>query len=148
MFQNRQQTLLQGKNKEREQKMEVIKAKSAGFCFGTGSTAPTENDYILESQLTTGFTAVLTNTARGVDSNDKPYAEYTFTVTNTGSSTITISEIGIITNNAACCTSSTGTTASNNAVLIDRTLLDSAVTIAAGNSAAIKYRLTSDMIFQ
>ena len=126
----------------------IVFNANAGFVFGTGSTAPTENDYILESQITSGITGVLTNTVRGIDTNNKPYIEFTFTVTNTGSSSISITEIGYVTGNAYCCTSSTATSAANNNVLIDRTLLDGAVTIAAGNSAAIKYRLTSDMTFQ
>lgn len=119
---------------------------NAGFSFGSGNTAPTEDDYFLESQITSGLSSVLTGSSRGVDSNGKLYMEYLFTVTNTSNANITIAEMGI-TSSWSVCTSASATSASNNNILIDRTVLDTPVTIEPNNSAAIRYRITSDISF-
>lgn len=122
-------------------------ATNAGFHFGSGTTAATENDYKLESDITSGLTTVLGSSMRGVDSNGKPYMSFTFTVTNSGNSNITIGEIGLVSANVFCCTSSSATTAASNNVLIDRTVLDTPVTLAPNETSAIKYTITCDMSF-
>lgn len=119
---------------------------NAGFSFGSGNTAPTEDDYFLESQITSGFTGVLTNAFRGVDGNGKLYMEFQFTITNTSNANITIAEMGL-TSAWSCCTSASATSASNNNILVDRTVLDTPVTIAPNDSAALRYRITSDISF-
>jgi hypothetical protein len=117
-----------------------------GFIFGSGNTAPTEDDYFLERQITSGLSVVLTGTSRGVDSNGKLYMEFLFTVTNTSSANVTIAEMGLI-SQWSCCTSASATTAGNNNILVDRTVLDTPVTIEPNDSAAIRYRITSDISF-
>lgn len=121
-------------------------ATNAGFHFGSGTTAPTENDYKMQTDITSGLNIILNSSERGVESGI-PYMAFTFTLTNTSSANITISEMGYVTGNASCCTSSTGTTATNNNVLFDRTLLDTPLTIAPSETAAITYTITCDMSF-
>ena len=119
----------------------------SGFKFGSGNTAPTINDYALETPLTdSDYSATLTNTVRGVD-NGVPYMEFTFVLTNISSSSITVSEVCYVSNNITVCTSSSGTSVARNDIMVDRTLLASPVTIAAGDTAAIKYRISCDMSF-
>lgn len=125
-----------------------LNATNAGFHFGSGTTAPTENDYKMETDITSGVSITLSNTVRGVN-NGVLYMKFTFTITNTSSqgNTKTISEIGYVTGVASCCTSSTGTSASNNNVLIDRTVLATPLVLAPGDSGAIDYTITCDMSF-
>ena len=119
----------------------------AGFSIGSGTTPPTENDYNLENQITSGYRFTFTSSTRGVDANGKLYMEFNLTYTNTGSTPLTISEICLKTANVNVCTSSTATTIVSNNIMIDRTLLDEPVTIAPTGSATIKYRITTDMSF-
>lgn len=120
----------------------------SGFSFGTGTTAPTINDYKIENFISgSDMSKVLTDTARGVDTNGKPYMEFTFVLSNRTSSTITVTEVAYVTNSIAVCDSASATSAFQNDILIDRTLLDTPVAIAAGDSASIKYRITCDMSF-
>ena len=125
----------------------IVTNANQGIHIGSGITTPTENDYKLGTQITSGFSATSSNAVRGVDLDGKPYMELTYTITNTGSASMTISEMGIVTQNVWCCNTSTATSASTNHVLLDRTLLATPVTIEAGDSAAIKYRITCDMTF-
>lgn len=121
-------------------------ATNAGFHFGSGTTAPTENDYKMQTDITSGVSIILNTSERGIDSGVL-YMAYTFTVTNNSSANITIAEMGYVTGNASCCNSASATSASNNNVLIDRTLLDTPLTIAPRETAAITYKITCDMSF-
>ena len=118
-----------------------------GFSIGSGTTPPTENDYNLESTITSGFTMVLSGSTRGIDSNGKFYMEFNFTITNTSGASMTVSEICLKTANARACSSPSATTATGTNIMVDRTLLTTPVTIANSGSASIKYRITSDMSF-
>lgn len=120
---------------------------AAGFVVGTGTTAPSLDDYKLESQITSGITMNFTNSRRYVNSSGKPTIENIYTITNNGSSDITISEVGLVSYNINCCTSSSATSTGANNVLIDRTLLDTPVTIASRGSASINYTISSDVTF-
>lgn len=122
-----------------------LNATNAGFHFGSGTTTPTENDYKLESDITSGISVVLNASARY--SSPKPHMTFTFTITNTGSSNVTINEIGIVTASIQCCTSSSATSASSANVLIDRTLLDTPLTIAPSSTAALEYTVNCEMSF-
>lgn len=122
-----------------------LNATNAGFHFGSGTTAPTENDYKMESDFTSGISVVLNSSARSY--TPKPHMTFTFTITNTGSSSVTVSEVGIVTANIQCCTSSSATSASSNNILIDRTLLDTPLTIAPSSTAALEYTVNCEMSF-
>lgn len=120
---------------------------NSGIHLGSGTTTPTENDYALTSQITSGLTVTTTGITRGRDSSDRLYMECVLNVTNTSSANITIAEVGLVSGNVVCCNTSSATTAAANNILIDHTLLTSPVTIAPSDTAAIKYRITSDMTF-
>ena len=115
-------------------------AANAGISFGTGATPATEDDYQLQNTITGGVNVVLTGTKAGCNPPANPFIEYTFTITNTSSSTLTITEVGykqVV--NAA-------TTPGRNAsaeitVLLDRTVLDTALAIEAGDAGVLVYRL-------
>lgn len=119
----------------------------SGFKFGSGTTAPTLNDYVIETPLNNNeYNVTLTFTERGAE-NGVPYMEFTFVLTNVSSNSITVSEVCYVSNNIAVCDSSSGTSANKNDIMIDRTLLTSPATIVAGDSASIKYRIACDMSF-
>lgn len=121
----------------------VVFNTSAGIHLGTGNTPSTENDYQLESQITSGLSASSTTNTYGLDTNGNPYVKYLFTVSNTTNSDIVISEIGYAQNFYA--SSSIGGSASAYTFLIDRTVLDTPVTVPANDSAALKYTLKTDL---
>lgn len=118
-------------------------ASSAGFCVGSGTTVATENDYTLVSQITSGISAsVVTNPY--LDSNGDPCVDFDLTITNTGSTPLTIAEIGYK-QNIYCTTAQGSTSASYRLCLLDRTVLDQPVTIQASDYAVIRYTLKTDI---
>lgn len=119
----------------------ALAATTAGFVLGSGTTPATENDYKIETPITSGISCTPTR-ANGADNNGNPYVEWTLVVTNTGSTDITVTEIAY-NQTLQVVTAAGGTSAQNKVVCLDHTLLDSPVTIAAGSQSTIKYRLTS-----
>ena len=106
----------------------------AGVCFGTGTTPADINDYNIEAPITTGLTvATPSKTTQNETDNYKEYTG-TYGVTNTTSSDITITEIGlkglVYSDNS-----------SSTAILVDRTVLDTPITIPAGQSKQITYTI-------
>ena len=104
--------------------------------FGTGTTAATASDYNLESRLTSTQISIATPSEVSFSQGDT-YHEYSvsFGVTNITSETITISEVGLL---AAPYYASGSTTVYT---LVDRTVLDTPVTIPAGQSKQITYTI-------
>ena len=113
----------------------------SGIQVGTGSTAATEDDYKLESQITSGMSASSTTPTWSVDNSGNPYLEYLFTLTNTTSSDIMVREIGYVQQFRLANTQGGSAVNTVRYLLLDRTVLDTPVTVPAGDSAAIKYRL-------
>lgn len=113
---------------------------STGIQIGSGTTPATENDYVLENRIASGYVASSVTYNFNVDAYGNPYLEYLFTITNNTQEDITISEMGYV---QQCFASSVqGASASTKYnFLIDRTVLDNPVTIAASESAAVKYTL-------
>ena len=106
----------------------------AGVSFGTGTTPATVSDYFLESIL--GDTQISVSTPSSVSFNQfDTYEEYTVTfgVTNRTAEAITISEVGLT---AVPYSYSTASYA-----IIDRTVLDTPITIPAGQSKQITYTI-------
>ena len=116
-------------------------ADAAGISVGTGNTAATENDYQLESTITSGISMVLSETVYGADSPGYPYVQYKVTVTNTGSDPITVKEIGYKQSLNVAKYPGMTIGAGNAVCLLDRTVLDTPVTIAAGDAGIITYKL-------
>ena len=96
---------------------------------GTGTTEATEDDYNLESQ-TTGLNCDSVVTAVG-SNNTKTY---TATFSNTTNSDIAVTEIGFFMNYAY-------QGSSTEDFLLDHIILDTPITIPAGESKAITYEI-------
>ena len=114
-----------------------FKQMNTGVSFGTGTTPATASDYQLESTLNSTQITVSNPSAVSYSRGDT-YEEYsvTFGITNKTAEAITISEVGLT---AAPYYSSSGTTSVY--VLVDRTVLDTPVTIPAGQSKQITYTI-------
>ena len=98
---------------------------------GTGTTRETEDDYKLE-EYATGLTCDSVVTAIGSNDSKKIY---TATFSNTTDADIAVTEIGFFTN---CYYQSYN---DNDNFLLDRIVLDTPITIPAGESKAITYEL-------
>lgn len=101
------------------------------FCrLGTGTTAPTEEDYWLETQddNITCSSAVASET----ENNTKVY---TYTFTNPTSNNITITET------ALAIKLDSNVLSENASIMLDRTVLDTPITFSAGETMAITYEL-------
>ncbi len=119
----------------------AVTGGEVGVAVGSGTTPATPEDYTLESQITSGISASMT-TERGLDNSGNPYTQYTITISNTSAADVTIGEIGWF--QAVSCYSQSGsTTQSVDAVMFDRTVLSSPVTISAGGFKALRYTLTA-----
>lgn len=99
--------------------------------IGTGTTAATENDYKLEAPVT-GVTCDSVITA--ISGNDSKKT-YTATFSNTTDADVVVTEIGFLTNFYYYSSSD------NDNFLLDRIVLDTPITIPAGESKAITYEL-------
>ena len=121
-----------------------------GVYFGSGNTAPTEDDYTLENVITSGISVTLSPTSGlygdyfyDAESNSE-VGYISYTITNNGSSSVSISEIGHF------CVFQTGSDYGEDApssatyrklFLIDRTVLNAPLVIAPGSSAVLRYEI-------
>lgn len=101
--------------------------------FGTGDTPPTINDYNLSGELITGLVA--TKVTTNYINSDSFSISTLYTLTNTGTEAVTIKEVGL------------GQSFkyhgnSDNSCLIERTVLDTPVTIPAGGIGQVEYTIT------
>ena len=101
--------------------------------FGTGDTPPTINDYNLSGNIITGLVA--TKATTNLINSDSLSISTLYTLTNTGAEPVTIKEVGL------------GQSfkyhgSSENSCLIDRTVLDTPVTIPAGGVGQVEYTIT------
>lgn len=105
-----------------------------GVSFGTGTTPATASDYCLESILGTTQISVTVPSAVTFSRGDT-FDEYsvTFGITNITTEAITISEAGL--------TAMPFKGNPNHYALVDRTVLDTPVTIPAGQSKQITYTI-------
>lgn len=101
--------------------------------FGNGTTPATAGDYKLENKITSGIT-VTTPSAVTTEQTDS-YILWTVTFGVMALTETTISEIGL----TAKITYSTGLNPV--AILVDRTVLDTPITIPAGQSKQITYTI-------
>lgn len=122
-----------------------------GVIIGSGTAAESETSYWLAQQITSGFSGSVLPTHEMVDGTHTLCLYVT--ITNTGSSSIIISEIGYALITPLMRRPSDSQYIGSpypieKNVLIDRTVLASPITIAAGNSVRLKYALkTTDEIF-
>ena len=118
----------------------VLNSTNSGVSVGSGTTPPTINDYNLESTITSGLSAATPVVSTQLDENGNPYVKLVYTINNISQNSITISEIGAKIQIFAATTQGASATSSL-IFLLDRTLLDSPVTIPAGEYAVIEYVL-------
>ena len=116
----------------------TLTASAAGISVGSGSTAATENDYQLVTPITSGLTGVVT-VSKGVESGSA-YITLNIALTNTSGSSISVSEICYKQEFKVAATQS-GTTTSSAVCMVDRSVLDTALTIAASGQAVLTYKL-------
>ena len=116
-------------------------ANAAGITLGRGATPPTESDWRLESPITGDVSATVTARNVYVEGGDL-CLRYSITVTNTGSSSLTLAEIGYKQTVRASAVAN-GTSDDNRVVLLDRTLIEPAITLPAGGATVINYVLRS-----
>lgn len=101
--------------------------------FGKGTTPAATGDYKLEDKITSGIT--VTNPSAVTTEQTDSYIFWTVTFGVMASTETTISEIGL----TSKITYSTGLNPV--AILVDRTVLDTPVTIPAGQSKQITYTI-------
>ena len=119
----------------------TLSASNAGVMLGTGDTAAEDTDYALETPITSGIVASATH-MRGMD-NGNPYIEYVVSVENTGYSSIILNEIGYIQTVRATDSQSSAASPITVAVMLERTVFSTPITVAAGTTKYIKYRMAS-----
>ena len=116
----------------------AIKDDAYGVSFGTGTTPADASNYKLESILNTTQISVANPSAVSYsqfDTHDEH--SVTFGVTNKTAEAITISEIGL----TAIPYKGSSSSGITNYALVDRTVLDTPVTIPAGQSKQITYTI-------
>lgn len=117
----------------------VRSATDPGIVLGTGTTPVTALDYKIQTALASGFTAEVI-TQRTTDLNNNPYLKLKISVTNAGSSTLTIHEIAY--NQTVTVTETKGGTEPvKRVVCLDHTVFDNDVNIPAGETRLINYLL-------
>lgn len=114
-------------------------ATSCGVSFGTGTTPATPSDYCLENILTSAKISVSSQSEVSFSRLDT-YEEYsvTFGITNKTDADIVISEVGLTTEPYYL---ANGNQYTYRYALVDRTVLDTPVTIPAGQSKQITYTI-------
>ena len=117
-------------------KVQTTLGSNGGVVFGTGNTHPTIDDTTLSGNLISGFAySKSVTTERG---DDGVTFTALYTVTNNNAEAITISEVAIIANLAKNNTSPEA----RFKALVERTVLDTPVTIPAGGIGQVVYTIT------
>lgn len=120
----------------------TLTASAAGISIGSGNTAVTEGDYQLATPITSGLTGSVT-VDKGVESGSA-YITLNVVLTNTSASSITVSEICYKQEFKVASTQG-GTTTSTAVCMVDRSLLDTPIAIAASGQAVLSYKLKASL---
>ena len=118
-----------------------LNSNDPGIHFGSGTTAATEDDYYLESKITAGLQFQL-GKVNGMDAAGNPYIRFDIMVTNTnqvGGASITIGEVGYTQQAIVLNAAETGV--ERTVFLLDRTVLNTPVTLQPQEYALIRYTL-------
>ena len=105
-----------------------------GVILGTGSTPATVDDYRLSGNLINTVSASRSVTSKMTESGITFEALYT--ITNAGDTAITIGEIGLVANQY------TNSANANYTALLERTVLDTPITIEPGGVGQVTYTIT------
>lgn len=113
-----------------------------GVLFGSGNVAPTKDDYTLSGTVLTNFTSsYMQSFSFGDDGSTTVTTVYTITAPS--SEDITIGEVGIYTKMTyGQVSGQTGSTYLYQPILIERTALDSPITIPANGVGQVTYSIT------
>lgn len=122
----------------------TLSVSAAGICMGQGDTAPALTDYQLERQIEYSLTGSVLQTVLDLDANGNPYIQFDIAVTNTADTAVTVREIGYRQNLRG--STAVGGTGSNRVCLLDRTVLDTPVTVEPGGAATIRYTLKTVIV--
>lgn len=109
-----------------------------GVIFGDGNTPPALTDTKLSGNMITTINATRVITKEASDNSASLTVIYT--LTNTGSSPITIAEVGVIWN----ATSNNNYSQAEYKGLLERTVLESPVTIPAGGIGQVTYTISME----
>lgn len=120
----------------------AVSTESIGIVVGSGDTPATENDYALANKISTGLTGTVTQSTAYDSETGKTSAYSVLTLTNTTSSDIVVKEVGCY-SNFGTATEMGGTISTGGGrrkcALIDRTVLDTPVTVPANGNSVIRY---------
>ena len=121
-------------------KLQTSANSSNGVVLGDGDTPPTFEDYSLAGNTISNFTFTASmSTLKTDDSGATIRALYT--ITNNNSVEITIKELCLIVN----ATQYSGANDASNKIVLERTVLDTPVTIPAGGIGQVEYTITFNL---
>ena len=110
----------------------TLMSSSAGIIIGTGDTPPTFDDYCLAGNM---ITAISSSVATSFDCDDSGATITALcTITNSDNNAFTIREVGLY-------GKAKGNNYDSDAVLVERTVLDSPLTIEAGSVGQLTYTI-------
>lgn len=107
-----------------------------GVRIGSGVTPATADDYTLESVIASNMSVTKPSKVSVTRENDFVAVYATYSVTNIGSTPIDISEIGLFSDGYYANSSS-----SHTPILMDRTVLESPITVNPGESKPLTYTI-------
>lgn len=120
---------------------------SEAYMIGSGTTPPTENDYNLETPITSGFSCSAPTCGTYYDENEgKAYRDLTYTITNTGETDLNINEIGYFMTAGSYSNTKFGTT-SNGYIyyMAARSVLANTLVVPVGEASVLKVRWVADL---
>ena len=115
---------------------------SIGVVIGSGNTPVQSSDYKLDAPLASDYSGSVSKI--NGDTESSLSLKLAVVIQNSGSSALTVREIGLI-QSARTATTQGGSLTTNTNVLIERTVLSTPVTIAAGESETIDYTITVEI---
>lgn len=122
----------------------TFNAQSAGVSVGTSDTPATDEDYILGSTITSGLSATCTTVK--TEEDGIPCTTLNMVLSNSTNADIIVKEVGLKCSVTAV-NSVGGTSTGSRTILVDRTVLDTPVTVPARGNAAVFYKLKTDYNF-
>lgn len=117
------------------------KISANGVYFGSGTTPATANDNTLEKPITTGLKISLPSNVLRTHGDCTTIYSATYTISNNTDSDITISEIGLFTK------LTNGSGSGEFYTMMDRTVLNDPIVIAAGEVKVLTYQLRFGTIY-
>lgn len=119
-------------------------AQNTGVSIGTSDTPATDEDYVLGNTITSGISATCTTTKSEEDGI--PCTTLNMVLSNSTNADIIVKEVGLKCTVTVANTAG-GTASSNRVILVDRTVLETPVTVPARGNAAVFYKLKTDYNF-